>query len=206
MRSSVITTSKLRADSSCVASIPLAAVVTEYSFDKEPLTRDFFRRFDKALEAIKGDLEHYQSLSSTEAYTRSQLLLERLIFLYFLQNRGWLNQERHYLPAALDQHSDPGSFSYYHEFLDKLFWTLSTAPGGPGRLPGNQHQVRLIHRQHGLLPYGLRQLLLGDRVHAAGIDDVEYYPGPLRLGHQAVARGAGGLIDHCQAFPCQAVK
>ena len=106
------------------------------AFDKEPLTRDFFRRFDKALEAIKGDLEQYQNLSSTEAYTRSQLLLERLIFLYFLQNRGWLNQERHYLPAALDQHADPGSFSYYHEFLDKLFWTLSTAPGGPGRLPG----------------------------------------------------------------------
>jgi len=106
------------------------------AFDKEPLTRDFFRRFDKALEAIKGDLEQYQNLSPTEAYTRSQLLLERLIFLYFLQNRGWLNQERHYLPAALDQHADPGSFSYYHEFLDKLFWTLSTAPGGPGRLPG----------------------------------------------------------------------
>jgi hypothetical protein len=27
------------------------------AFDKEPLTRDFFKRFDDALEAIKADLE-----------------------------------------------------------------------------------------------------------------------------------------------------
>ena len=29
----------------------------EGAFDKEPLTRDFFKRFDDALEAIKADLE-----------------------------------------------------------------------------------------------------------------------------------------------------
>ena len=51
------------------------------AFDKEPLTKDFFRRFDKALDAIKADLQKYQQLSSAEAYTQSQLLLERLIFL-----------------------------------------------------------------------------------------------------------------------------
>ena len=107
------------------------------AFDKEPLTKDFFKRFDKALEAIKADLQSYQKLSSPEAYTQSQLLLERLIFLYFLQNRGWLNQEHRYLVSRLPQHTDnPDGFTYYHDFLDKLFWTLSTAPSGAGRLPG----------------------------------------------------------------------
>jgi hypothetical protein len=107
------------------------------AFDKEPLTKDFFRRFDNALDAIKADLEKYQQLSSAEAYTQSQLLLERLIFLYFLQNRGWLNQDRQYLPSPLGEHSkNPDGFTYYHDFLDKLFWTLSTAPLGAGRLPG----------------------------------------------------------------------
>ena len=107
------------------------------AFDKEPLTKDFFRRFDNALEAIKGDLQTYQSLSSAEAYTQSQLLLERLIFLYFLQNRGWLNQEHRYLASRLSQHiENPEGFTYCHDFLDKLFWTLSTAPSGAGRLPG----------------------------------------------------------------------
>jgi hypothetical protein len=107
------------------------------AFDKEPLTKDFFRRFDNALEVIKADLQAYQKLSSAEAYTQSQLLLERLIFLYFLQNRGWLNQERRYLASRLPHHTgNPDGFTYYHDFLDKLFWTLSTAPSGAGRLPG----------------------------------------------------------------------
>jgi len=107
------------------------------AFDKEPLTKDFFRRFDNALDAIKADLQKYQQLSSAEAYTQSQLLLERLIFLYFLQNRGWLNQDRRYLPSPLGEHTkSPNGFTYYQDFLDKLFWTLSTAPLGAGRLPG----------------------------------------------------------------------
>jgi hypothetical protein len=109
------------------------------AFDKEPLTRDFFKRFDEALEAIKADLEQFQDkLSSAEAYTQSQLLLERLIFLYFLQNRGWLNQDRRYLPSRLKDYLDkPDAYTYYSGFLDKLFWTLSTPSGtGGDRFPG----------------------------------------------------------------------
>ncbi len=107
------------------------------AFDKERLTNDFFKRFDDALEAVKRDLLEFQKLSSAEAYTQAQLLLERLIFLYFLQNRGWLSQDRRYLPQHLGEHiSKPGGFSYYKEFLDKVFWTLSSAPGSGGRLPG----------------------------------------------------------------------
>ena len=106
------------------------------AFDKEPLTRDFFKRFDKALEAIKSDLESHQKMSSADAYTASQLLLERLIFLYFLQNRGWLNRNVSYLKGELAKHTNSEEFTYYKEFLDKLFWTLSTAPLGAGRLLG----------------------------------------------------------------------
>jgi type I restriction-modification system DNA methylase subunit len=108
------------------------------AFDKEPLTTDFFKRFDNALEKIQSDLQEYQKLSSAEAYTQSQLLLERMIFLYFLQNRGWLNQERHFLRNKFHEfQTKPDAFTYYREFLDKLFWTLSTPAGSsPGRLPG----------------------------------------------------------------------
>ncbi len=107
------------------------------AFDKERLTNDFFKRFDKALEGIQSDLQEFQKLESAEAYTQAQLLLERLIFLYFLQNRGWLNQDRHYLPNNFREYeSKPEAFTYYKEFLDKVFWTLSSTPGSGGRLPG----------------------------------------------------------------------
>ena len=108
------------------------------AFNKEPLTKDFFKHFDEALEAIKTDLEEYQRpiINSAEAYTQAQLLLERLIFLYFLQYRGWLNQDDRFLLNHLTEHqSEPGAFTYYSGFLDKLFWTLSSAPGEGGRLP-----------------------------------------------------------------------
>ncbi|MBM2831984.1 MAG: hypothetical protein HW414_1036 [Dehalococcoidia bacterium] len=107
------------------------------AFDKEPLTREFFKRFDKALEAIKTDLEKLQSMPSADAYSRAQLLLERLLFLYFLQNRGWLNRQRGYLLANFAPYRDrPDECSYYEEFLETLFFTLATAPGHPSRLQG----------------------------------------------------------------------
>jgi hypothetical protein len=109
------------------------------AFDKEPLTKDFFKRFNDALDAVKADLEKYQKLPSAEAYTRSQLLLERLIFLYFLQNRGWLNQRRNYLLDNFAKYRErPSEFSYYEDFLERLFWTLASAPNSEGgrRLPG----------------------------------------------------------------------
>jgi len=108
------------------------------AFDKEPLTRDFFKRFDAAIDAIKSDLEKYQGLKPAEAYTRGQLLLERMIFLYFLQNRGWLNQQRDYLLGNFLSHREqPDEFSYYQESLEKVFWALASPPRSAGRdLPG----------------------------------------------------------------------
>jgi Eco57I restriction-modification methylase len=108
------------------------------AFDKEPLTRDFFKRFDAAIAEVQADLEKHQGFKSPEAYTRSQLLLERMIFLYFLQNRGWLNQQRDYLLSNFRSHRQrPNEFSYYHDFLEKLFWTLSSPKGSGGdRCPG----------------------------------------------------------------------
>ncbi|MBI3461761.1 MAG: hypothetical protein HY000_01690, partial [Planctomycetes bacterium] len=107
------------------------------AFDKERLTKDFFRRFDDAVAAVQADLERHQGLKSSAAYSAAQLLLERLIFLYFLQNRGWLNQERDYLFQKLEPHRGrPKDFTYYREFLESLFWSLASPPRGPGRLPG----------------------------------------------------------------------
>lgn len=107
------------------------------AFDKEPLTRQFFKQFDKVLEAAQKDLVKHQGLSSAKAYSRAQLLLERLIFLYFLQKRGWLDQKPNYLLEHFAPYrEEPEEFSYYEEFLESLFWTLASAPGSDGRLEG----------------------------------------------------------------------
>lgn len=122
----------------------LAATIADVraAFDKEPLTREFFKRFEVAIEAVKTDLEKNQALPSAQAYSRAQLLLERLLFLYFVQNRGWLDQKRNYLLDNFHSHrAIPGECTYYADFLERVFFTLSTPPDfkGPGagiRLPG----------------------------------------------------------------------
>jgi hypothetical protein len=107
------------------------------AFDKEPLTVDFFRRFDKVVGEVQKDLQTFQKFTNAEAYSRAQLLLERLVFLYFLQNRGWLNQKRDYLPSHFQPYrNSPEEFSYYEQFLDKLFWSLASPPGPANRLSG----------------------------------------------------------------------
>jgi hypothetical protein len=100
------------------------------AFDKEPLTRKFFQQFDQALELIKADLEEHSrpKMKPAEAYSEAQLLLERLIFLYFVQNRGWLKQDPEFLLKGFEPHrAKPKDCSYYQEFLEKLFWSLSSA-------------------------------------------------------------------------------
>lgn len=105
------------------------------AFDKEPLTREFFKRFEAAINAVKTDLEKYQALPSAQAYSRAQLLLERLLFLYFVQNRGWLDQKRNFLLDHFTAHrAVPNAYTYYADFLERVFFTLSTPPdfSGPG--------------------------------------------------------------------------
>jgi hypothetical protein len=58
------------------------------------------------------------------------------VFLYFAQNRGWLNQEPDYLFKNFDKYKqDPGGFGYYQEFLHRLFRSLAE-PSFGDRLPG----------------------------------------------------------------------
>ena len=106
------------------------------AFDKEPLTRRFFKCFEAALEAVKADLLKYHpnlgetpDKRSAQAYSRAQLLLERMIFCYFLQKRGWLAQERNFLIQHFEPfRGRPGEFTYYQDFLERLFWSLATPP------------------------------------------------------------------------------
>jgi len=99
------------------------------AFDKEPLTRVFFKRFEAALEAVQADLQNFHKLPSAQAYSRAQLLLERMIFCYFLQNRGWLAQDRNFLMGHFEPfRGRPNEFSYSEQFIEQLFWSLASAP------------------------------------------------------------------------------
>lgn len=106
------------------------------AFDKEALTNEFFKKLDAHIKAIESDLGKHQNMSGPEAFSQAQLLVERLIFLYFAQNRGWLNQEADYLIKNFAAYrDDTDGFGYYHDFLHRLFHTLAELDFGD-KLPG----------------------------------------------------------------------
>jgi type I restriction-modification system DNA methylase subunit len=106
------------------------------AFDKEALTNEFFKKLDHHIKAIEADLREHQHLSGPEAFGQAQLLIERLIFLYFAQNRGWLDQQGDYLVRNFSGYeTDRNGFGYYNDFLHRLFHTLAEQDFG-NRLPG----------------------------------------------------------------------
>jgi hypothetical protein len=111
--------------------------ICDEAFDKEALTDEFFRKLDRHIRDIETDLRKNQSdLTPQEAFTQSQLLLERLVFLYFAQNRGWLNQEADYLVKNFGPYKKDGDgIGFYQEFLHRLFRSLAE-PSFGDRLEG----------------------------------------------------------------------
>ena len=108
-------------------------------------------------------------------------MLNRLLFLYFIQRKGWLNRERDYLYKRFKEHfnSDKDGVTYYSRFLHPLFVRLSTeieeAASVLGDLPflngglfddeygGQQRQDKLLRRT---------RMKVSNRVFKRVFDDV----------------------------------
>jgi hypothetical protein len=96
------------------------------AFDKERLTREFFAVFADLYDKVREDIATTRDLKSV-AGRLAQLLLDRMLFLYFIQRKGWLDEKHDYLYSRfLDcWKRDPGGCTYYSEVLYPLFLRLS---------------------------------------------------------------------------------
>ncbi len=109
------------------------------AFDKEPVTKKFFDDFNDTFKKVCHDIANRHARWSKETVEReAQTLLNRLLFLYFIQRKGWLNRHRDCLVARFRDHfrKDPHGTSYLNEFLRPLFVKLSTK-GPQADLPGH---------------------------------------------------------------------
>ena len=98
------------------------------ALDRETLTRQFFERFRAAVRDVEGALRKGFPREAIEA-TASQalLILSRLLFLYFIQQKGWLNGERRFLVDRLEAALQSGH-EFYESVLAPLFFgCLNTA-------------------------------------------------------------------------------
>lgn len=138
--------------------VPIRTLL-DRALDRESISRSFFVRFRKAVGAVADDLragcrgERPEDLAS-----QALLILSRILFLYFVQRKGWLNGEARFLIDRFDKARRQDA-DYFATVLRPLFFgCLNTPPGerdrgarALGRIPylnGGLFEPSPLERRH----------------------------------------------------------
>ena len=117
------------------------------AFDREKITKKFYDAFKKQHDRFLGFIEGLTNTADRQWY--ASLMLNRLMFVYFIQKKGFLDGDINYLRNRLTQVRDTwgeGNFhSFYRAFLLKLFH-------GGLAIPMDQRDVE-TDRLIGRIPY-----------------------------------------------------
>ncbi len=93
------------------------------SFDTGAVTKKFYEEFRKQHTSLS---ESIKGLSEEDASSYASLLLNRLMFIYFLQKKEFLNQDPNYLKTCLTKlrklNVDSGFYNFYKDLLLVLFF------------------------------------------------------------------------------------
>ena len=134
------------------------ARVFDRALDRETLTRQFFDRFRAAVRDTAAQLRTSFPSERRDAIDAEALLIfSRILFLYFVQQKGWLNGERRFLADRLDA---VGKRELFAGVLLPLFFGVLNTP---------REQRTAAARKLGDIPYlngGLFEPSSFERRHA----------------------------------------
>ncbi len=104
------------------AGLTLTDVVagTRVAFDVERVTKRFYDRFQKEHSAFLAFLKGIPDTEMQHWY--ASVMLNRLMFIYFIQRKGFLDGDSSYLSTKLTQMQQQGDDRYYRDFLCPLFF------------------------------------------------------------------------------------
>jgi hypothetical protein len=93
------------------------------AFDADQVTKKFYREFSEYQKSLVTEITGLKSIEDREWY--SSLLLNRIMFIYFMQWKGFMDGNQNYLADSLDKISNlkgPNQFySFFRDFLLPLF-------------------------------------------------------------------------------------
>jgi hypothetical protein len=95
---------------------------------EEGLTRRFFREFRRLHTRSADRLAGAPRASPAERRDLALVVLTRMLFLYFVQAKGWLAGRRDFLPSLLDTALGRGQPFHRHVFEPLCFGALSVPP------------------------------------------------------------------------------
>lgn len=126
-------------------------IYAEFEVNSEKLTKDFYTGFRKQhtafCEFITGINDHIPAKNNREKQWYASVMLNRLMFCYFIQKKGFLDGDPNYLKNKLgwcQMLKGNGQFySFYRSFLLQLFF---------GGLNTPKHNAD-FENEFGLIPY-----------------------------------------------------
>ena len=96
----------------------------EVAFDVEAVSEAFYKTFVEIYKELKSTIQKENRLSSEIADYLTQEITNRLLFLYFIQKKGWLNKQHSFLYDGFKSCKSKKK-EFYPEFLVPLFKKLA---------------------------------------------------------------------------------
>ena len=133
------------------------------AFYAERVTKKFYDRFKKEHDVFLKFLKGIPDREMQKWYV--SVMLNRLMFIYFIQKKGFLNNDENYLRTKLADSQSRGINGYYKEFLCPLFFEGFAKP--------EAERSREVKRLLGKIPYlngGIFQQHQLETLHGENID------------------------------------
>lgn len=105
--------------------ITLTDVITglRHAFDRDKVSKGFYDKFKAQHEVFAQFIKGLSATTDRDWY--ASLMLNRLMFVYFIQKKGFLDGDENYLTSRMARvrtAAGPGNFhSFYRQFLRRLF-------------------------------------------------------------------------------------
>lgn len=90
------------------------------AFDRDRVTKKFYDRFKTEHDAFLKFIQGIPEESLRKWY--ASVMINRLMFVYFIQKKGFLDGDRDYLQNKLKESKKEGKDRYYSDFLCTLFF------------------------------------------------------------------------------------
>lgn len=90
------------------------------AFDVEKVTKRFYERFQREHSDFLGFIEGVEDVAGREWY--ASVMLNRLMFVYFIQKKKFLAGDGNYLRTNLAKSKALGADRFYRDFLRSLFF------------------------------------------------------------------------------------
>lgn len=167
-------------------SLPIIDVARrlQQALDVEVVTKRFFSEFQQLLISFVDLIEGIDGESDRRWY--ASILLNRLMFIYFLQRKGFVDDDTDYLSTKLQESKQRGAGRYYGEFLATLFFEGFAKPEDhrspeARRLLGNvrylngglflKHKLELTHPHIAIPDQAFENLLALFRHYSWNLND-----------------------------------